>query len=77
MENKNPSHVPKSEKGREDLRVGVEGVGFRSWVGCVNVSCQKAHRTGAGEGRVEGELPILSGDLALSTGFKTNGFQLC
>lgn len=77
MENKNLSHVPKSEKGREGLRAGVEGVGFRGWVGCVNVSWQEAHRTGAGEGRVEWELPILSGDLAKGAGFKTDGFQLC
>ena len=77
MENKNLSHVPKSEKGREDLRAGVEGVGFRGWVGYVNVSWQEAHRTGAGEGRVEWELPILSGHLAKGAGFKTDGFQLC
>lgn len=77
MENKNPSHVPKSEKGREDLRAGVEDVGFRGWVGCVNVSWREAHRTGAGEGRIEWEFLILSGDLAKGTRFKTDGFQLC
>lgn len=49
----------------------------RCWVGCVNVSWREAHRTGAGEGRIEWEFLILSGDLAKGTRFKTDGFQLC